>query len=77
MNEKQRKRLDMALDNINFAIGIVSSVFDEENEKLSNYPEQLQCTEQYGAMEEGADHLSEAVDCLETAVSEIKASTER
>lgn len=49
------------------ALQIVNAVKDEEQDALDNFPENLQNSERYTAMENAIDDLEEAIDCIEQA----------
>jgi len=61
MNKVQRKQLQKALD-------IITSVSEEEQEKLSNMYDNFSETQRYQSMEEKADELQQIVDDLEYAM---------
>lgn len=75
MNQKRRRELGKAMDAIDLAISVVEHARDEEYDGIDNMPYNLEGTERYGQMEEAAENLdqtaellSEAKDCLEEAM---------
>lgn len=74
MNETKRKSLRDALSLISRAIIITESVCDKEQDAMDNLPENLQCTERFGAMENAVDNLNDAVEKMEEAKSQIEAA---
>ena len=67
MNNNQRKKLKEAQTHLGMALDIVSTIRDEEQDKLDNTPENLQNSERYTIMENAIDELEEAVDNIEQA----------
>lgn len=59
MNKYQRRQLVKALD-------ILSTVYEEEEEKISNMEENFSETEQFQNMTEKADELCEIKETLES-----------
>ena len=74
VNETKRKSLRDALSLISRAIIITESVCDKEQDAMDNLPENLQCTERFGAMENAVDNLNDAVEKMEEAKSQIEAA---
>ena len=75
MNQKRRRELGKAMEAIDLAISVVEDARDEEYDGIDNMPYNLEGTERYGQMEEAAENLdqtaellSEAKDCLEEAM---------
>lgn len=71
MNNKQRKRLKEAKTYLDNALNIVSTIKDEEQDKLDNTPENLQNSERYTTMENAIDELEEAIESIEQASENI------
>lgn len=67
MNNNQRKKLKEAQTHLGMALGIVSTIKDEEQDKLDNTPKNLQNSERYTIMENAIDELEEAVDNIKQA----------
>ncbi len=64
MNNARREKLRKALAMISEISSIIDQVCDEEQECLENFPENLQGTDRYDAIENAADSLTEAVEKL-------------
>ena len=62
MNQKQKDKLSDAL-------GIISEIVDEEQEKLDNMYEKFSETQRYQDMEEDKDNLEEAKSLIEDLVN--------
>lgn len=71
MNFKRRQMLKKALAYIESADSLISAVKDEESDAAANYPENLQCTDTYQAMENAVDMLEEAQELLSEADSAV------
>lgn len=67
MNKQRRIRLRESNILLIKALQIVNAVKDEEQDALDNFPENLQNSERYTAMENAIDDLEEAIDCIEQA----------
>lgn len=67
MNKQRRIRLRESNALLIKALQIVNAVKDEEQDALDNFPENLQNSERYTAMENAIDDLEEAIDCIEQA----------
>lgn len=72
MNNEKRKSLREALTLISRAIVITESVCDREQDAMDNYPESLQETDRFEAMEAAVENLSDATEKLEEAKSQIE-----
>lgn len=59
MNNRRRQKLRIALTELENAHSIVSDVYDEESDSLSNMPENLESSDRYMDMESNVDHLEE------------------
>lgn len=75
-NKKRDKIISQAIPLLNRASEIISSVLDDEQDCCDNYPENLQGSARYEAIENAIDYLEEAVsgidsikDNLELAIS--------
>ena len=72
MNKQRRIRLKQdARSYLERALIIVSSVKDEEQDSLDNYPENLQGSDRYAVSETAIDELEDAVDHIEQAIENI------
>ena len=67
MNSKKRSELKKAADMLDTVIGIVNRVCDQEQDAADNYPENLQNTDVYEAMENTIDGLNDALENLDAA----------
>lgn len=74
MNEKKRKALRSALDLIKKASSIVEQVQEEESDVMDNYPENLQGTDRYEAIEGVVDSLADAAERLDEAKDLVEAA---
>lgn len=70
MNNANRKRLEEATTLINQALEIITEVKDDEEEKFYNLPESLQSSEKGEKMQQGIEHLEEAISSIEDSVIE-------
>jgi hypothetical protein len=70
MNNANRKRLEEATMLINQALEIITEVKDDEEEKFYNLPESLQSSEKGEKMQQGIEHLEEAISSIEDSVIE-------
>lgn len=67
MNKHRRSELKKAYTLLSQALHIINSVHDDEQDVLSNIPENLQNSEMYENIEHAVDELQEAIDHIETA----------
>lgn len=74
MNDKQRDRLREASQMLSSAITIADSVCDSEQDRIDNYPENLQGSERFENMEDAAEKLYDAIGKLEEAKSLIESA---
>ena len=74
MNNKRRAALSEAVSMITRASVIINGVCDNERDAVDNYPENLQGTEKFEAMEEAADSLDSAVEKIEEAKEHIESA---
>lgn len=72
MNNQRRGRLRDALKLLSQAGDIVSNVCDDEDEALSNLPENLQDSERCEKMEDAVDSLNEAMEKIDEAQESIE-----
>lgn len=72
MNKKRRESLGEAIVLLSRASTIVESVCDKEEECIDNYPENLQGTDKFEAMEDAVDSLNEAVEKIGEAKEYIQ-----
>lgn len=70
MNNANRKRLEEATTLINQSLEIITEVKDDEEEKFYNLPESLQSSEKGEKMQQGIEHLEEAISSIEDSVIE-------
>lgn len=71
MNQEQRKALNILLSKIEEIKEEITSFQEQEEEKYNNLSEGLQATENGQKLETIAEHLSDAVSNLETAIDDI------
>ncbi len=67
MNKETRKQLDDLEEIASNVMTELESVRDEEQDKFDNMPEGLQGSEKGNLMQEGIDHLEEAITHFEDA----------
>ena len=67
MNKHRRSELKNAIVLLSQALQIVTFVCDEEQDALSNIPENLQNSEMYAKIEQTVDELQEAMEHMEQA----------
>lgn len=76
MNDKKRQKLSKAMSLLREAAGYVNDVKDDEDEALSNMPENLQYSDRYEKMEKAVDALESAGESIESAIDNIDEATE-
>ena len=62
MNNQRRIRLRESSSLLSKALRIINAVKDEEQDALDNFPENLQNSERYTAMEDAIDNLDDAIE---------------
>ena len=75
MNDKKRQKLSKAMSLLREAAGYVNDVRDEDD-ALSNMPENLQYSDRYEKMEKAVDALESASESIESAIDNIDEATE-
>ena len=76
MNNKRRELLRKALMSLDIAEGQISTALDEENDCLSNMPENLEDSERYEKMELTIEYLEDALSGLDEARNNIEHAKE-
>lgn len=76
MNADRRKTLAKIAETIEAAKTDLESIRDEEQEAFDNMPEGMQQGERGTAMEAAVQELDEAIDGLDSALSNIQTATE-
>ncbi len=71
MNKQKRIKLREADSLLTMARNLISSVKDREQDDLDNYPENLQYSERYAAMENAIDELEDAIESIDQASESI------
>ena len=71
MNNKRRLKLEAAKQKINSCIDAINNIMDEEEDCVSNIPENLWESDMYQAMEDNVSILETAIESLEDAVEEL------
>lgn len=64
MNNARREKLKKVLVMLSEASNIIDQIYDQEQECMDNFPENLQSTDRY-------DNIEYAVDCLTEAAEKI------
>ena len=72
MNKKRKKRIQDLIYTLENAQSILSDILSEEEDSYENMGEGLQCSEVGEISEEAQEHLNEAKDSLENAISELE-----
>lgn len=72
MNKPKRQKIKEAIKFLELAKEIVEFVAEDEEECLNNFPENLQSSERYYAIEENQGVLSDAVDDIESILDDIR-----
>ena len=76
MNNKNRKTIEEWLKQIETIKSGVSNMAHEEQDKYDNLPEGLQDSEKGDSLQGVVDYLSDAEDCLEDAIENLKSAKE-
>lgn len=77
MNKERRKQLSKAIDLLEQAKTIISTIQFEEEMALNNMPESLQDSERYDIMSDNVDDLSDISDDIESMVDNISEVIDR
>lgn len=72
MNKPKRQKIREAIKFLELAKEIVEFVAEDEEECLNNFPENLQSSERYYAMEESQSVLSDAADDIESILDDVR-----
>lgn len=75
MNDKKRQKLSKAMSLLREAADYVNDVKDDEDDALSNMPENLQYSDRYEKMEKAVDALESAGESIESAIDNIDEAT--
>lgn len=76
MNDKKRQKLSKAMSLLREAAGYVDDVKYDEDDALSNMPENLQYSDRYEKIEKAVDALESASESIESAIDSIDEATE-
>ena len=76
MNKARRAALEKIATGIQQLIDELETLREEEEEYRDNMPENMQVSDKYVNAEEAISNMSDAADCLESAVSSIESATE-
>ena len=71
MNNKRRETVRLAIHTLEEVRRTVDQTLDEEQDALSNIPENLEGTDRYSQMEDAVDFLDSAVDFLDCAIDAL------
>lgn len=69
MNNARREKLKKVLVMLSEASNVIDQIYDQEQECMENFPENLQSTDRY-------DNIEYAVDCLAEAAEKISEAEE-
>lgn len=72
MNKERRGQIQKAINLMTDAKDILEDVKSEEEDALSNIPENLQTSDRYYESEAAVDALGEAVDGLDSAITQLE-----
>ncbi len=72
MNKPKRQKIREAIKFLELAKEIVEFVAEDEEECLNNFPDNLQSSERYYAMEESQSVLSDAADDIESILDDVR-----
>lgn len=72
MNKPKRQKIREAIKFLELAKEIVEFVAEDEEECLNNFPENLQSSERYYAIEESQSVLSDAADDIESILDDVR-----
>ena len=75
MNKTRRAMVRKAHKHVSDAHDLIEIALEEEDECLSNMPENLESSQKYQALEENVDLLEEALDQLEAARDAVERIT--
>lgn len=75
MNNARRKSLNKIINTLANAKLDIESVYEEENDVYENYPENLQSTDKYEAMENAVDELENAIDLMDEVIEALENAT--
>lgn len=71
MNRIRRAKLNKIAEQIEELKSLLEEIMEEEEECRDNIPENMQSGSRYERAEEICDSLSDAIDCMDEAVSNI------
>ena len=74
MNSSKRARLNEAAIILGEVNEIINGVLYQEQDSLENYPENLQATERFEAMESAVENLHDAIESVDEAKAYICAA---
>lgn len=74
MNNKRRDLLRQALHNLEVAETQINTALDEEQDCLSNLPENLEGSDRYESMENVVDNLEDALSSLEDVKENVESA---
>ena len=72
MNNKRRERLKAIIKTLDSVINALELIKDEEEDYMSNIPENLQGGERYSMAEDACNCLEEAIESIEEAIESIE-----
>lgn len=64
MNKSKRKRLEKAVTFMELALDVISDVRYEEQDSMSNMPENLQNSDRYSDMESAVDNMEDSEEII-------------
>lgn len=76
MNAKQREELSQIRSELEELSGRVSSIRDDEQDKLDNMPENMKSGDKGSSLENAVSQLDEAVSSLEDVMGNLEAAAE-
>lgn len=72
MNNKRRKEIKEIIDKLSYCKDYLEKILSDEEDSYESMGEGLQCSEVGEVSEEAQEHLSETIELLDNAVSELE-----
>lgn len=76
MNKKKRASLSSAVQMLEQAKNIVEDVAFDEQDAMDNFPENMQTSDKYEAMEDAVDKMEDAEQEIESAIDALNEAME-
>lgn len=72
MNKKQRNKLERIASQLEDLKSDLETIRDEEDEKLDNIPDNLNCSDRYNDMWVVRDNLEAVIDDLDNTIDNLR-----